>query len=179
MPTLTKKYHGKGGKLVIINLQPTKQDKKADLIIKTFADSVLEKLFEKLGIDIPEYDPARDPIVSVKSLEFLDWTQSGKETKRVVALASKIETEFKEKRKTNRKTKAKNDEDIEQRNGEVKVEKDSEVKSEVNIEEENEVKIELEVKSEEIDLPSKRKTDETDDDKNCLTKVFKADNGSW
>jgi mono-ADP-ribosyltransferase sirtuin 6 len=98
MPTLTKKYHGKGGKLVIINLQPTKQDKKADLIIKTFADSVLEKLFAKLGIDIPEYDPAQDPIVSVKSLEFLDWTQSGKETKRVVALASKIETEFKEKR---------------------------------------------------------------------------------
>jgi mono-ADP-ribosyltransferase sirtuin 6 len=177
MPTLTKKYHGKGGKLVIINLQPTKQDKKADLIIKTFADSVLEKLFEKLGIDIPDYDPTRDPIVSVKSLEFLDWTQSGNETKRVVALASKIETEFKEKRKTNRKTKAKNGEDIEQRNGEVKVEKDSEVKSETKTEE-NEVKNEIEVKSEEIDLPSKRKTDETDDDKNCLTKVFKADNGS-
>lgn len=38
MPTLTKKYHGaaagKTGKLVIINLQPTKHDKKADLIIR-------------------------------------------------------------------------------------------------------------------------------------------------
>jgi hypothetical protein len=32
MPTLTKKYHGDQGKLVIINLQPTKQDKKADLV---------------------------------------------------------------------------------------------------------------------------------------------------
>jgi hypothetical protein len=82
------------------------------------------------------------------------------------------------KRETNRKTKAKNDEDIEQRNGEVKVEKDSEVKREVNTEEENEVKKVLEVKGEEIDFPFKRKTDETDDDKDCLTKVFKADNGS-
>ena len=195
MPTLTKKFHGDQGKLVIINLQPTKQDKKAgndfkqqfndtnikansvyislskaalrysrfwlfadqntankegtntvlalfipkvvvlvfdsvgnltlqkaltsifrsilklfmklflDLLIRTFADSVMEKLFEKLGLDIPDYNPERDPIVSVKSLDFLDWTQSDEETKRVVALAEKVEAEFKERKKLNKGTK--------------------------------------------------------------------------
>ena len=177
MPTLTKKYHGDHGKLVIINLQPTKQDKKADLIIRTFADSVFEKLFEKLGIVIPEYDPTRDPIVKVKSLQYLDWTQSNEETKRVVALASKIETEFKEKRKTNRKTKDKNCDGAENQIVEAKVEKDLKVKSEVKTEEESDVKQEVEVKSEESDFPSKRKADETEVN-DCPTKIFKTNIGS-
>jgi hypothetical protein len=73
-----------------------------DLIIRTFADSVMEKLFEKLGLDIPEYNPERDPIVSVKSLDYLDWTQSDEETKRVVSLAEKVEAEFKERKKLNK-----------------------------------------------------------------------------
>ena len=76
-----------------------------DLLIRTFADSVMEKLFEKLGIDIPDYNPERDPIVSVKSLDYLDWTQSDEETKRVVALAEKVEAEFKERKKLNKGTK--------------------------------------------------------------------------
>ena len=76
-----------------------------DLLIRTFADSVMEKLFEKLGIDIPDYNPERDPIVSVKSLDYLDWTQSDEETKRVVALAEQVEAEFKERKKLNKGTK--------------------------------------------------------------------------
>ena len=43
--------------MVIINLSPTKHDKKADLIIRCYVDKVMELLFEELGIGpIPEYD---------------------------------------------------------------------------------------------------------------------------
>jgi len=62
----------------------------------------MEKLFEKLGLDVPEYNSERDPIVSVKSLDYLDWTQSDEETKRVVTLAEKVEAEFKERKKVNK-----------------------------------------------------------------------------
>ena len=47
MPTYTKKRPQ--GKLVIINLQPTKHDKKADMVIRCYADKVFEMLFEKLN----------------------------------------------------------------------------------------------------------------------------------
>ena len=114
MPTLTKKFHGDLGRLVIINLQPTKQDKKADLIIRKYADVVMEKLFQKLEMCIPEYDPERDPILKVKNLEFLDWTQSDDDTKTIVAKAEKIEAEFKAKRKEKKVTK------LEEKNGESK-----------------------------------------------------------
>ena len=46
MPTYTKKRPQ--GKLVIINLQPTKHDKKADMVIRCYADEVFEMLFKKL-----------------------------------------------------------------------------------------------------------------------------------
>ena len=114
MPTLTKKFHGDLGRLVIINLQPTKQDKKADLIIRKYADVVMEKLFQKLEMCIPEYDPERDPILKVKNLEFLDWTQSDDDTKTIVAKAEKIEAEFKAKRKEKKVAK------LEEKNGELK-----------------------------------------------------------
>ena len=60
MPTYTKK--SEKGKLVIINLQPTKHDKKSDLIIRSYADNVFESLFKKLGIEIPEYNMDDDPV---------------------------------------------------------------------------------------------------------------------
>merc|ERR1712141_451600 len=79
MPTYTKKYHSTG-KLVICNLQPTKQDKKADLNIHTFVDDVMRMLMERLELDVPEYDPVFDPVKQVKNKlfpngMFLDWTQ--------------------------------------------------------------------------------------------------------
>lgn len=49
------------GRLVIINLQPTKLDKKADLVINGFADSVMERLCQLLSVDIPNYDETSDP----------------------------------------------------------------------------------------------------------------------
>ena len=47
MPTYTKK-RPQEGKLVIINLQPTKHDKKADMVIRCYADKVFEMLFKQL-----------------------------------------------------------------------------------------------------------------------------------
>ena len=80
MPTYTKKYHTTG-KLVICNLQPTKQDKKADLNIHTFVDDVMEMLMKNLGLEIPEYNKEEDPVRKVLRGEFpkddlyIDWTQ--------------------------------------------------------------------------------------------------------
>nr|XP_054756247.1 NAD-dependent protein deacylase sirtuin-6-like [Lytechinus pictus] len=52
LPKLTKKN---GGLLVIVNLQPTKLDKQADLKINYYVDDVMTQLMEHLGYQIPEY----------------------------------------------------------------------------------------------------------------------------
>ncbi|KAK6179986.1 hypothetical protein SNE40_012218 [Patella caerulea] len=54
-----------GGKLVIVNLQTTKHDKKCDLKINTYIDRVICGLCEKLGIIIPEFEK---PVVNLKSI---------------------------------------------------------------------------------------------------------------
>ncbi|XP_076067784.1 sirtuin 6 [Oratosquilla oratoria] len=59
LPVYTKK---RGGKLVICNLQPTKQDRHADLIINTYVDDVMEKLLAVLDIPLLEYSPLTDPV---------------------------------------------------------------------------------------------------------------------
>lgn len=59
LPSKSKKY---GGKLVICNLQPTKYDKKADLVISTYVDTIMEKVMKRLGLEIPEYSEENDPI---------------------------------------------------------------------------------------------------------------------
>ncbi|KAK4881423.1 hypothetical protein RN001_004742 [Aquatica leii] len=69
LPTFTKKY---GGRLAIINLQPTKHDKKADLIINMYADEVLSKLMKCLGLEIPEYSEELDPTKS-KNDDIIEW----------------------------------------------------------------------------------------------------------
>ncbi|KAL4608071.1 NAD-dependent protein deacetylase sirtuin-6 isoform X1 [Arapaima gigas] len=52
LPLATKR---KGGKLVIVNLQPTKHDKQADLLIHAYVDEVMTQLMEMLGLDIPAW----------------------------------------------------------------------------------------------------------------------------
>lgn len=69
LPLKNKKY---GGKLVICNLQPTKYDKKADLVISTYVDTIMEKVVKRLGIELPTYTPDDDP-TKVKFCE-LEWT---------------------------------------------------------------------------------------------------------
>ena len=93
MPTLTKKYHPNGkGKLVIINLQPTKHDKKADLLIRCYVDKVMERLFSILGLDIPAYDPSRDP---TRAPELTEWTQDVKNAKCLETQSRTVEANFK------------------------------------------------------------------------------------
>ena len=93
MPTLTKKYHPNGkGKLVIINLQPTKHDKKADLLIRCYVDKVMQRLFSILGRDIPAYDPSRDP---TRASELTEWTQDVKEAKCLETQSRTVEANFK------------------------------------------------------------------------------------
>lgn len=49
------------GKLVIINLQPTKLDAKAHLVIHGYADEVMRRIVESLNIKVSDYDPTIDP----------------------------------------------------------------------------------------------------------------------
>ena len=89
MPTYGKKYQN-NSRLVICNLQPTKQaiifivikhtlpqslcsdaqDKKADLCIHTYVDDVMRMLMERLELDVPEYDPVFDPVKQVTSTNY-------------------------------------------------------------------------------------------------------------
>jgi len=51
-----------GGKLVLVNLQPTIIEKKTDLSIHAYVDDVMEMVLKRLGIeDIPEYNEDEDP----------------------------------------------------------------------------------------------------------------------
>ena len=61
MPLLTKKN---GGKICIVNLQPTKQDKRADMKIHYDVDAVMTRLCELLDVRIPTW---QRPFVRVLS----------------------------------------------------------------------------------------------------------------
>ncbi|KAF4117825.1 NAD-dependent protein deacetylase sirtuin-6 [Onychostoma macrolepis] len=52
LPLLTKRT---GGKLVIVNLQPTKHDKHAHLRIHGYVDEVMGQLMKLLGLEVPEW----------------------------------------------------------------------------------------------------------------------------
>lgn len=71
LPLKNKKH---GGKVVICNLQPTKYDAKADLVISTYVDTIMEKVLKRLGIELPTYSLDDDP-TKVKFCE-LEWTIS-------------------------------------------------------------------------------------------------------
>lgn len=57
----------KGGKLVIVNLQPTKHDNKATLKIHAYVDEVMSQLCKFLGIEIPEFNRPSAVLESVHS----------------------------------------------------------------------------------------------------------------
>lgn len=69
LPLKNKKF---GGQLVICNLQPTKFDKKADLVISTYVDTVMEKVLKRLGVELPEYSEANDP--TKRAVCEMEWT---------------------------------------------------------------------------------------------------------
>ncbi|KAG5847881.1 hypothetical protein ANANG_G00130930 [Anguilla anguilla] len=53
LPLVTKRN---SGKLVIVNLQPTKHDKHANLRISGYVDEVMTRLLKLLGLDLPEWE---------------------------------------------------------------------------------------------------------------------------
>ena len=141
LPTFARKYHGEGvGRMVILNLQPTKHDKKADLIIHEYVDKVMEMLFEELGFEIPAYDPELDPTKRVKDIEdgnlkgqkYVEWTQSEEEMKLWMAKRDKFEDVWKMEKRLERKRKKEaieekpeiKDEDIKEETTNVEVKQD-------------------------------------------------------
>ncbi|XP_008970873.3 NAD-dependent protein deacylase sirtuin-6 isoform X2 [Gorilla gorilla gorilla] len=56
LPLATKR---RGGRLVIVNLQPTKHDRHADLRIHGYVDEVMTRLMKHLGLEIPAWDGPR------------------------------------------------------------------------------------------------------------------------
>lgn len=61
MDLICDKRKSKSSKLVIINLQPTKFDEKADLVVHHYVDNVMIELFKLLDFDIPDYKFSEDP----------------------------------------------------------------------------------------------------------------------
>lgn len=91
LPLLTKK---KGGKLVIVNLQPTKHDKHAHLRINGYVDEVMKRLTELLEVSVPKWD---GPTVCESSTAS---TESNSEVKLEPADAgSETKTRIKDERK--------------------------------------------------------------------------------
>nr|XP_018917106.1 PREDICTED: NAD-dependent protein deacetylase Sirt6 [Bemisia tabaci] len=76
LPLNTKKFNN--GRLVICNLQPTKYDKKANLVIHTYVDDIMIKLMKKFNVPIPDYNPELDP---TKGSEKSEWTIPESEVK--------------------------------------------------------------------------------------------------
>ena len=52
---IPKNLAKRGGKLVIVNLQKTPLDDHAKFVIHAFCDVVMEKLMQRLGLEIPEF----------------------------------------------------------------------------------------------------------------------------
>lgn len=63
-----------GGKFALVNLQPIKLENKADLVIHSYVDEVMEKVLKRLGIEkIPDYNEIDDP---TKNKEGCAWNIS-------------------------------------------------------------------------------------------------------
>ena len=52
----------RGGKMIIVNLQKTPYDNKADLILHEQTDKVMQLLFKYLELEMPVFTPDMDPI---------------------------------------------------------------------------------------------------------------------
>ncbi|XP_065912938.1 NAD-dependent protein deacylase sirtuin-6-like isoform X2 [Dysidea avara] len=62
LPLLTRRNKGK---LVICNLQPTKYDDQADLLIHSYVDNIMEGVMKRLGMEIPEAPAVLDRKITV------------------------------------------------------------------------------------------------------------------
>ncbi|KAJ8920531.1 hypothetical protein NQ315_005400 [Exocentrus adspersus] len=95
LPLKNKKF---GGKLVIVNLQPTKQDKKADLIINFFVDDVMSKVMKSLSLEIPEYTPDIDPTKINVSDAVIEWNIDKNDIRSIKTQYDKILKEYRKRK---------------------------------------------------------------------------------
>ncbi|XP_053695308.1 NAD-dependent protein deacetylase Sirt6 [Sabethes cyaneus] len=95
LPLRNKRYNGS---LAICNLQPTKHDKKADLIISTYVDVVIEKIAKRLGVEIPDYTMELDPTKSNPCT--IEWTIPSEQVKALDRQYSKVIREMSKNRKS-------------------------------------------------------------------------------
>ncbi|XP_055387149.1 NAD-dependent protein deacetylase Sirt6 [Condylostylus longicornis] len=96
LPLKNKKF---GGKLIICNLQPTKHDKKADLIISGYVDVIMSKVCKRLGIEIPDYNVEDDPTKMVS--KNIEWTIQSEQIKETDKVYSNKLKDYNKKRKLN------------------------------------------------------------------------------
>ncbi|KAI2810623.1 hypothetical protein RDWZM_002455 [Blomia tropicalis] len=70
-----EKQHKKEiGKLVIVNLQPTRFDKRASMVINHYIDRLMELVCTNLNLDVPKDDLDSDVTIS-KSSDLTEWTR--------------------------------------------------------------------------------------------------------
>ncbi|KAG8182428.1 hypothetical protein JTE90_018311 [Oedothorax gibbosus] len=103
LPVLTKKA---GGKLVICNLQPTKHDKSADLLIHGYIDDIIVKLAKKLEVEIPEYKVSSDQTKNMteKTQEYIqDLCIDAKISTKVKKTCENFDVKQKQRTNTDRK----------------------------------------------------------------------------
>uniref|UniRef100_A0A673AGG0 NAD-dependent protein deacylase sirtuin-6 n=1 Tax=Sphaeramia orbicularis TaxID=375764 RepID=A0A673AGG0_9TELE len=93
LPLLTKR---KGGKVAIVNLQPTKHDKHAHLRIHGYVDEVMTQLMELLGLDVPKWE---GPTICESSTASIESTTDVKPTKTETAKEKVKKDLIKEERK--------------------------------------------------------------------------------
>lgn len=96
MPLLAKK---RGGKFAIVSLQPTKHDRKCDLKINAYVDSVMEELCILLNVPLADWT---EPTVCLKSVHT---PRKEKDRPAIITDLVKCETDSKQNVETNTKVK--------------------------------------------------------------------------
>ncbi|VEN49830.1 unnamed protein product, partial [Callosobruchus maculatus] len=74
------------------------EDKKADLIINTFVDDVLEKVCKRLGLEIPEYNPELDPTKNQCTDAIIEWNIYKDELRSARKQYEKLNREYRKKK---------------------------------------------------------------------------------
>lgn len=91
---------------IIIYLVTFLQDKKADLIINTYVDDVLELLMANLNLQIPDYSLEEDPTKNQKPLDIINWDILKIDIQQFKKRYDEIHKDFKEKKAAQKKIQA-------------------------------------------------------------------------
>ncbi|CAD6208929.1 GSCOCG00010742001-RA-CDS [Cotesia congregata] len=99
LPLFTKNH---GGRLVICNLQSTKHDKQADLVINGNVDDIFSIVMGNLQLQIPNYDSSIDITKNINTLPTnMEWTISLYQIKKMKELYKSIRKTHSRKKNVN------------------------------------------------------------------------------